>query len=252
MKRTLIITLLFLSCGENSTTGKQVVLHTKLNSDLNAQRSFTTNLGWNVTLTQATFSTGPLYYFDGEAAFTRVERSAPWRFVEALKPIHTAHAHPGHYVPGNTLGQQLQAATFDLMTDGPYALPDGTGVTGTLRSGTFSFSAPDGGDAALVSGSAERDGGTVYFTMAASLADIERTAADAQIPGCKFQEAALEKDETVLVTVKPRVWFNLVDFAQVAPGTPEMPTVVDPATVPHVGFALGLGQLSAYEFQLQQ
>ncbi len=88
--------------------------------------------------------------------------------------------------------------------------------------------------------------------MTAALSDIERTAKDAEITGCKFDEDTIDGDETVLVTVKPRIWFNLVDFTKVDAGTPEAPTQVDPSSVPHIAFALGLGQLSAYEFQLQQ
>lgn len=242
MKR--LMCLLLLGCGANSTTGKQVVLHTRLTSDLDG--GFVTASGWNVTLTEATLSTGPLYYFDGEPAFTR----APRRRFEFLKPIQTAYAHPGHYVPGNAVGQMLVPQTFDLMAAGPFAMADGTGLTGPVRSATFSFSQDDAGVAARVSGSAERDGGTVYFTFEATLADLERSASDAQISGCTFAEDVIDGDETVLVTVKPRVWFNLVDFAQVAPGTADAPTRVDPASVPHIGFALGLAQLSAYEFQL--
>lgn len=243
MKR--LMCLLLLSCGANSTTGKQVVLHTRLTSDLDG--GFVTASGWNVSLTQATLSTGPLYYFDGEPAFTR----APRRFFEFLKPIQTAYAHPGHYVPGNAVGQMLVPQTFDLMAAGPFTMADGTGLTGPVRSATFSFSQDDAGVAARISGSAERDGGTVYFTFEATLADLERTASDAEISGCTFDEDIIDGDETVLVTVKPRVWFNLVDFTQVAPGTADAPTLVDPASVPHIGFALGLAQLSAYEFQLQ-
>lgn len=247
MKR-MLLALLLLNCGENSTTGKQVVLHTKLTSDLNTERSFVTDYGWNVTLTRASFSTGPFYYFDGEPAFTRRAPS----FFEFLKPIQTAYAHPGHYVPGNAVGQMLQPQTFDLLGVGPFAMSDGVGVTGPVRSATFSFSAPDDGHSVVTSGSAERDGGTVYFTFTAALSDIERTAKDAQITGCKFEENTIDGDETVLVTVKPRIWFNLVDFSQVDAGTPESPTLVDRASVPHIAFALGLGQLSAYGFQLEQ
>jgi hypothetical protein len=246
--KQLLLAVLCLNCGANSTTGKQVVLHTKLTSDLTSERSFVTDYGWNVTLTHASFSTGPLYYFDGEPAFTR---RAPSIF-EFLKPIQTAYAHPGHYVPGNAVGQMLQPQTFDLLETGPFAMNDGTGITGPVRSATFSFSAPDDGHAVVVGGTAERDGGTVYFTVTAALSDIERTAKDAQITGCKFDENTIDGDETVLVTVKPRIWFNLVDFTKVDAGTPESPTLVDPASVPHIAFALGLGQLSAYEFQLQQ
>src|SRR5262249_36862448 len=126
-------------------------------------------------------------------------------------------------------------------------------------SATFSFAAPsDGpevgslaGRVALTEGHATKDGKTVYFVLAAELTDVARTAKDGAVTGCTFDAANIESPGVVTVTGKPRVWFNFVDFGSIDPGTAEAPTVVPAGSVARVGFALGLGQLSAYEFSYQ-
>jgi hypothetical protein len=261
MKNTTIVILAavagFAGCGGDSTTGRQVVLQTRLTSDLGPDRSFTTGLGWAVTLDRALIATGPLYLFDGEPAFVlRRPAANRWRTLRAaLSPLGTAHAHPGHYLAGNAKGQMLQPFSADLLA-GATMLPAGDGLTGLVRSATFSFAAPGAGPAsarlagqvALVSGVARKDGQTVHFQLGADLADIAKMQKDALIVGCVFDEAEVEGPGVVTVTVKPRVWFNLLDFTQVAPGTEAAPTVVAPGSVAHIAFAQGLGQLSAYHF----
>jgi hypothetical protein len=243
------------ACGD-STTGGQVVLHTRLTTDLGADRSFTTNLGWVVTLDRALLAGGPLYLFDGEPAFTMRARPAPWqRLWAALAPLGTAHAHPGHYLAGNAKGQMLLPFSVDLMM-APAALPDGDGITGTVRSATFSFAPPSagpvagqlGGRVAVVEGSARKDGQTVHFLLSADFTDIASMQKDGQITGCAFDTTDIQGPGTVTVTVKPRVWFNLLDFAQLAAGSSAAPTEAPPGSVAHIAFAQGLGQLNAYRF----
>ncbi|MFT3837910.1 MAG: hypothetical protein QM723_13040 [Myxococcaceae bacterium] len=257
---SLTLLLMLGSCGENKTTGKPVLLHTELTTDLNAEHSFVTDYGWKVTLDKAAIATGPFYYYDGEPAFTAVHRTHLQELVEFFEPIHSAWAHPGHYIAGNAMGQMTEASSVDLLDGGIVTLPDGNGVTGPVRSATFSFSSPDAGPAldtldghtVVASGQAEFDGGTVYFVFNGEMADIEATAEAAQITGCTFDPTDFVADSgTVLVTVKPKIWFNLVDFSQVPAGTATAPTVIAPSSTAHIAFALGLGQLSAYEFSLK-
>jgi hypothetical protein len=245
------------ACGSEGTTGKMVVLHTRVVTDLPADHTVTTSMGWVVTLTKAVLGTGAMYYYDGEPAFTQApRRSRLQRFAAALSPIGTAWAHPGHYIEGSPKGQMLEDFSVDLMA-GPAALPDGAGISGLIRSATFSFAAHAagpavaalGGHVVTTWGSASKDGKTVNFILTADLADVSRTARDGKVTGCTFQEIAVDADGTVTITIRPRVWFSLVDFAEVAPGTPEAPTVIGTDTTAHIGFALGLGQLSAYQFE---
>lgn len=240
--------------GSDTTTGTRISLRTQLVSDLTADHSFVTSSGWAVTLTEAAISTGPLYYFDGEPAFTyRAPSPARQLFDTLTLQAHAALAHPGHYVAGNAKGQQLSPFSVDLLA-GAAALPDGDGVSGPFRSATFSFAAPSAGpavgvldgDVARARGTATKDGRTVHFLATAALADIEHTAKDGQVTGCVFAAAEVEGDGTVTVTVSPRTWFNLVDFAELPDGTAEAPSELPADSTARIAFALGLTQLSAY------
>ncbi len=259
MQPRLILTLTtaatLVACGgSDTTTGTRVTLRTALESDLGPDHAFVTNNGWAVTVTEAAVATGALYYFDGEPAFTFQRVPLYRELFEALTlQPHAALAHPGHYVPGNAKGQQLAPFTVDLMA-GTTMLPDGDGVSGAFRSGTFSFAAPTAGPAeaalagsvARVKGRATKDGRTIHFLATAELADITKTAKDGQVTGCVFTAAEVAGDGTVTVTVSPRVWFNLVDFAELSDGTADSPSLFPDDSTARIAFALGLTQLSAY------
>jgi len=249
-----LVPALVAACG--NTTGQTVTLHTRLDTDLPADHTVTTDLGWTVTVTRLLAASGALYYFDGEPAFTMAPRRARWRrALDSLSPIGTAWAHPGHYVAGNARGEMLAPYTEDLLA-GPTDLPDGDGITGQIRSGTFSFANSGEGPAAtalaghvaIAEGAATKGEQAINFVLTANLADVSKNARDAAIAGCPFTAADVEGDGTVTVTVKPKLWFGFVDFSELAPGTPEAPTVADPSTTAYIAFSLGLVQLSAYQF----
>ena len=253
---SLLLAVAPLACGDPSTTGHTVVLHTRMTTDLSVDRTVTTGLGWTVTVKRALIASGALYYFDGEPAFTLAPRRGRWRpFWEALSPVGTAWAHPGHYIAGSAHGEMLLPFSADLLA-GASTLPDGDGITGQVRSGTFSFAPPTagpavanlGGHVAVTEGSATRDGKTINFVLTADMPDVSKNARDGKITGCPFTEVDLQADGTTTVTIKPKIWFDLVDFSELAPGTPETPTVADATTTAHIAFALGLVQLSAYQF----
>lgn len=246
------------SCGEG-TGGRRVTLQTQVAAELPADNSFTTGLGWMVTLEKAVISTGPFYYYDGKPAFTTASLTPPRnrlrRWLGALSPIGAAHAHPGHYGAGNMKGEMTTAFSLDLLA-GPTSLPAGEGTTGLVRSGTFSYAAPTAGPAVdslqnhavLTQGRATKDGATVYFVLAADVSEVATKAKDAHVSGCAFAETTIDGDGVVTATITPRVWFNLVDFARIARGTADAPTIVEATAVPRIGFVLGLAQSSAYHF----
>ncbi len=244
-----------LGCGEEDTTGRRVLLHTRLVSDAQAGVPFTASSGWTVTLDRAVVAMGNLYFYDGTPPLVRERARGPARWLAALSPIRTAHAHPGHYQAGRTRGQMLMPYSVDLLA-APATLLDGDGITGIVRSATFSFAAPSAGPAlaalaghvAVVSGTATKADKTVHFLFNVDLADIEQTAKNGEVTGCAFTETTFDGDGTVTVEVKPRVWFNLVDFAELAPGAPGAPTIVARDSIAQIAFALGLTQLSAYQF----
>ena len=246
------------ACSAGETSGDRVVLDTRVELAPNAQ-SFTTAMGWDVTLSRILISTGPFYYFDGAPpvvqAAPKLRRRAWPSPLEALG-LSEAFAHPGHYKAGDALGQMLDSWSIDLLAGGA-ELPAGDGITGVYRSASFSFTSPPEGPmasameshAAIVEGVAQRAGmAPLPFVATAELADIERSAANGYIDGCQFEELDVEQGGRVVVRVNPKVWFDLVDFAELAPAAGDAPSEFPDDSQPKIAFALGLAQLSAYKF----
>lgn len=251
--------LVAVGCGDeatqsDTTTGKRITLHGKIEADPEIQGAFVTGTGWSVSLKKAAVAVGSLHYFDGPPAFVLAPRT-PRERLAALLGVPAANAHPGHYVAGSALGQMLTPTSYDLFS-GSAALPEGDGVTGTFRSARFTFGNPPAGPAAAALGShvaiaegvATKAPKTVYFRIAADFANVEKSVAAGQVEGCVVDEIAVTDTGTITVVVKPSIWFNLVDFADVAPGSEAAPTEIATGDTAQIGFALGLVQLTAYHF----
>lgn len=242
-----------LGCSSDaSTSGKQVTLQTRAEVTASLTEGFTTGKGWQVKLSRAVLSVGPLYYFEGSPAVVRNEHRSPRERLAGLLGLGVAHAHPGHYTAGDALGQVLTGTTLDLFT-APKVLPSGNGITGAYRSASFSFTKPQGdaalGEAvALAEGVAERDGTSVYFHLEASLEDVSHNVPNGQVAGCVFDAAEVEDDGIVTLRIDPSVWFNWVDFELIEPGSADALTHVAVGSKPQIEFALGLSQLGAYHF----
>jgi hypothetical protein len=69
-----------------------------------------------------------------------------------------------------------------------------------------------------------------------------------EVDGCEFKKTDVEEDGTVTLTFKPSIWFDLVDFSKVEPGTKDAPTEIPSGDIAQIGFTLGLVQLTAYNF----
>lgn len=252
-----ILALTLALCGiacSDGTTGKRIILRTQVEPAREVHTRFTTLSGWNVELAEAALATGPFYYFDGSPAFVMQQARTPWQGLKrVLLPL--AHAHPGHYGEGMAKGQMLMESSLSLLA-GPVAFPAGNGVTGLYRSATFSFSSPvDGpaltslkGNTVTATGLATKGESTVHFRIAVDFATIGERARDGLVPGCSFEEDTVDRAGVVKLTIKPHVWFNLVDFADIAPGSAEAPTEITKGSTAHIAFVLGLVQLSAYHF----
>jgi hypothetical protein len=243
------------SDSKDATSGKRVLLHTRVAVDQVATAEFTSAVGWNVTLTQAFVSAGPFYYFDGAPPLVLRQARKTWEYASRLLGLGVAHAHPGHYQAGNAMGQMIEPVNIDLL-GGSVDLPDGDGVTGSYRSARFTFAEPAGagskaldGHAALALGKAEKAGEIPRFFQAfADLSAIEKSASLGHIEGCEFSEADVEGDGTVTVTVNPKIWFDLVDFTDADAGSADAPADLPADSQPQIAFVLGVTQLSAYKF----
>lgn len=250
--------LLLDGCGEvnDGSGGKRIVLETRV-TVRDGDEQFDTAFGWKVKLDSAYLAGGALYYFDGAPPVARAPAQREWPFALqrwlGLKPVA---AHPGHYTSGDALGEMLESWSVDVLA-GTQALPVGNGITGTYRSASFSFSnVPRGaeadaldGHAAVVRGTATLDGQEPrHFVAMANFEDIEKSVSDAAVYGCRFHEVNVTEDGTVTVRVKPAVWFELVDFGELDPGTQAEPAEFPADSQPRIAFTQGLAELSAYEF----
>ena len=258
----IVLTVALAACGTtDNTAGKRVALQTVALADpAELSTSFTTAVGWNVHLDEAAVALGSLYYFDGEPAFVQAapsKRSLGERLASLF--IGTAYAHPGHYVAGNALGQMLEPGSVDLFA-AQTTLGTGDGVTGTYRSARFAFAESASGSAAkqlsghiaVASGTAVKaiapDSDPIHFSVFADYADVAKSVSKGEVDGCVFETADVRDDGTVTLTFEPKVWFDLVDFSKVDPGSADAPTPIPHGDIAQIGFALGLVQLTAYHF----
>lgn len=251
------LSLAHITCGDEATRGRRVVLQTQLMAPGDLAADFVTSTGWQVKLTQALVATGPFYYFSGAPVVARsAKRSSPWfEGLAGAFSIRSARAHPGHDSSGQALGQMLQPFSADLFA-GPVKLPDGEGVTGLVRSAAFAFERPTAGPAAsalagqvaFAVGVAQKADRRVHFSAAARYEDLTNRSPNAAVAGCVVQAGDVHGPGTMNLTVDPRVWFQLVDFAEMPDGSADAPAVLPPGSGAHVGFLVGLLQLRAYVF----
>lgn len=252
------------SSGPGSgTSGKTIRLRTvaAVSGDITKPR--VNALGFSVTLSKAVLSVGPLYYFQGDPVLSRrVPRGrglGGW-LSDVLE--RTAHAHPGHYVHGDAMGEMTTPSTVDLLA-GTVTLGVGGGVSGMTDSARFSWQTPPVGDKAaalgghvvLVEGVATKGADRVHFLAKADARDVLDGNGLAEVEGCTFGPVPgqvgvdMESDGTVTLTVAPSVWLDQVDFAYVLPGASAPDAVVDIAgTLAWQGFVRGVKKGTGYLF----
>ncbi|EYF03223.1 hypothetical protein [Chondromyces apiculatus] len=241
--------------GEDSTTGKRLTHETVVTAGAEATGGFTNAMGWRVTLSRADVAVGALYYFDG--APVTAMRGRRLRLLDRVSGwlIREAHAHPGHYEPGNALGEMTAATSVDLM-GGPVSVGASEAVTGVYRSASFDFGAKAVGPLAgamgeavvVVEGVAEKEGMSRSFRAEAKADEVLDTDALPVVEGCVFEEAEVQGDGTVTVLVKPSVWLDQVDFEEVPESADGEPVAFDVRGTPHKAFIRGLKKGTGYVF----
>lgn len=254
-------TTLPLGCSDAaSTTGKRIALDVTI-AATPASRHFTNAVGWTVDMTRAELATGAFYFFDGETLFAQLSphgaptpRRGRWASF-GLPFVREAHAHPGHYVPGNAKGELLVPSSADLLAGA--SLGRGSGVTGLVRSATFGYGSPASGPLAVSLGAnvvvleGKATKGTEVRVFRAEVAGdaIKDTKGLLQIEGCHFAETNMESDGVVAIQVDLAEWFDQVDFASVAASS-DGSAVLLGAGVPYNqltrGMKSGLGYTFAY------
>lgn len=243
---------LFTACGEDTgaTTGKRVVLATEVEVAPAASAGFTNAFGFAITLDRVLVSVGELRYYAGAPIGRRDRPLTP-----ELMGLRLVHAHPGHYVAGDELGEMLEPLTIELLP-GSSSLADGQGITGEYRSASFRFAAPPVGALAgdlddavvLVSGTAESADLALTFEVSATREEVLDTYGEPVISGCPFTGGTVAGDGTVVLTLDPALWLDQVDFSREPDVVSGQSVVLDPAEVPHEAFVRGLKKAAAYAF----
>lgn len=232
---SLVLCVLAFGCGDSTssdtTTGKRVTFDVRV---AQAPSTFTSKQGWEITLTKAQLSTGAFYFFDGEILFSYApkRRLSP---LDLLLGTKVAYAHPGHYVPGETKGEFLSSTSVDLLASGS-VLGKGQGVSGPVRSATFTFGAPPqgpfaaslGGHLVVLEGTGKKGAETRSFVAEIDQADLLDTKGKPQIEGCPYTEADVQSDGTVTLTVDVAAWFDQLEL-ELVPTTPSPAKVADVA-----------------------
>ncbi|MCP3169417.1 hypothetical protein [Myxococcus qinghaiensis] len=165
--------------------------------------------GWRIALDSAHVSVGPVRFFEGRVLLSN--RATP-RFFDWYSIIGgTAHAHPGHYVPGDALGELLETHTVDLL-GGVSALGTASAVTGeygslelTLATPTEAQGALQGHAVRVVGTATNPDGGQVRFDVNADLPK--------PVAGVRFEKSLGTEAGRVRITVDLRKWLDRIDFA---------------------------------------
>jgi hypothetical protein len=236
------------SDGASGTTGKRVALHTRARPAKDPGATFTNGVGWNVTLTKATVAISSVAYFDGEPIFSLAapRRSRGLEPLRDLLLLRSAHAHPGHYVAGDALGEMTTPATIDLFA-GITRLADGAGVSGTYQSARFTYGAGDRGVVVAAEGAAQSGAKTLRFKAIAAIPDVLDGYGESKLEGCAFTSVDVEADGTVTIAIDPTVWFDQVDFTDVTPTADGSPADLA-GTIAFRGFARGLQKGAGFGF----
>ncbi len=150
--------------------------------------------GWVVTLTEAKATVGPVRFFSGKVLLTR-----RWSPMQLL--IGTAHAHPGHYLEGEALGEVLSTKEVDLLATTPTSLGDASAVTGDYGSMAFTVSE------VRLKGTATLGATTVVF-------DTTAFTPKEALAGLRFEKVLGIEQVTARINVGLQTWVTRIDFAK--------------------------------------
>ena len=248
------------ACGSSDssggTSGKRIALTVKVAASPEASAPFNNAMGWNISLSKALIATGALYYYDGAAIFSLnapPPKSPGQRLWETFVE-KSAFAHPGHYIPGNAKGEYLTPFSADLKTE--TILGQGDGVSGLVRSATFSFQSPAAGPHAaelgnhvvVLEGTATKGAETRVFRAELDPADVVNTKNATAIEGCPFQETDMQADGVVTITIKLTQWFDQVEFDGVPNSTDGKPVAIPATAIGRNELVRGVKEGLGYSF----
>lgn len=238
------------SCTSAATEGRRVSFTTRVVAEDAVDAPIVNAYGWSIVLSRAALSIGPLYYWSGAPAL-----AATNHFLRALG-LREAHAHPGHYVPGDAMGQVLASSSVDLAL-GEAALPPGEGVSGVYRSARFSFAEkPTGSEAGalgahvvVLEGEASKETMKRLFRAELDIADVLDAEGEPNVEGCLFEgEPDIQADGTVTIRVAPSVWLDQLELDAVPENLDGKPILLARDSIAFRAIARGIKKAPAISF----
>lgn len=241
-----------------ATAEKRVSYATHIVADDAIDAPIVNAYGWSIVLSRAALSIGPIYYWNGAPAFaaTTPREMTPqddFRFFF----IPSAHAHPGHYVPGDAMGQALAPSSVDLAL-GEAVLSPGEGVSGVYRSARFTFldkpvgNAVDAlaGHVVVLEGEGTKDTLQRTFRAELDIADILDAAGEPRVDGCAFDgEPDVQADGTITIHVVLSVWLDQVELDAVPESTDGKPVLLARDSAAFRAIERGIKKAPAIRFQ---
>ncbi|MFB1484366.1 hypothetical protein [Corallococcus sp. RDP092CA] len=231
----LTATLLSLGCGGKTEAERRTFAVAMTATPPTAPNSY----GWTVTPEAARLSVGSVRFFEGRVLLSR-------RFDWYSLIGGTAHAHPGHYVPGDALGEVLDAQTVDLLAGAN--LGDANAVTGAYGSLELTLVTPTaatdpgnvlGGHQAHVRGTATHtSGATVRFDATVDLPKA--------IEGVRFERDLQQEAGHVRIAVDLGKWMDRIDFATASPPDADGVSTFPADSQAQNGLVRGVEDTSAY------
>lgn len=204
--------------------------------------------GWTVEPESLRVSMAPVRFFEGRVLLS--ERRKPRFDAWALLGVGTAWAHPGHYVPGDALGELLkEAVVVDLLAAEPTVLGEANAVTGsygslelTLPRTTFEAPNPNerlaGESVRLVGTATGPEGQRLRFDASVKL--------NKPVEGIRFEKELGEEPGRVRIAVDLGKWLGRIDFGTVqAPAEGETASFIE-GTQAHNALVRGVEDTSAY------
>ena len=189
------------ACGDSDTGRSRVNFDVMLQSQ--PVTGTANEFGYTVELTRADLRLSRLAFFEGDPLFT----SNGWRNRLADLFVSTAYAHPGHYTPGEALGDLLVEQSFDLLDANPQLWGNGNGVTGEYASAELNLGF--GGSASIeLEGTATGPAGTIPFVVA--LRDTR------QLNGLTVGHTIDDRPFEFMVTVYLQELVQRMDFGRAA------------------------------------
>jgi hypothetical protein len=227
-----------LGCGDEKTEGERRAFDVTMTATPSTDPN---EYGWTVTPEAAHVSVGAVRFFEGRVLLSRAPRFDWYSLIGG-----TAHAHPGHYVPGDAMGEVLNARTVDLLA-GAW-LGQANAVTGSYGSLELTFVPPTAATDAqgVLEGHHVRVRGTATHTSGTTVRFDASVDLPKAIEGVRFERELKQEPGSVRIAVDLAKWMGRINFATVSP-----PDAAGVSTFPadsqaQNGFVRGVEDTSAY------